>query len=45
MDAYNNNADIQVFKDYTGVPGGGNGEGGGNANFRPPENNNNSMDK
>lgn len=45
MDAYNNNADIQVFKDYTGVQGGGNGEGGGNANFRPPENNNNSMDK
>lgn len=46
MDNYNNNADIQVFKDYTGVQGGSNGEGGGNANFRPPENNNNnSMDK
>ena len=46
MDAYNNNADIQVFKDYTGVQTGSNGEGGGNANFRPPENNNNnSMDK
>ena len=45
MDNYNNNADIQVFKDYTGVQGGTNGEGGGNTNFRPPENNNNSMDK
>jgi hypothetical protein len=43
MDNYNNNANIQVFKDYTGVPNGNNGEGGGNSNFRPPENN--SMDK
>ena len=46
MDGYNNNANIQVFKDYTGVPPSGNGEGGGNVNSRPPETNNkNGMDK
>ncbi len=44
MDNHNNNVEIQVFKDYTGVQGGSNGEGGGNSNFRPPENNN-TMDK
>ena len=42
MDGFNNNADIKVYKDYTGVQGGS----GGNENFRPPENsNNNGMDK
>ena len=36
----NNNADIKVYKDYTG----GVGSGGGNENFRPPENNVNNTD-
>lgn len=37
-----NNTDIQVFKDYTGGTGttGFNSDGGGNVNFRPPEDNN-----
>jgi hypothetical protein len=40
VDGLNNNAEIKVYKDYTGVPPSGNGEGGGNVNSRPPETNN-----
>lgn len=36
----NNNADIKVYKDYTGNVG----SSGGNENFRPPENNGNNTD-
>ena len=41
VDGLNNNAEIKVYKDYTGVQGGsGGGTGGGSVNSRPPENNN-----
>ena len=41
VDGLNNNAEIKVYKDYTGVQGGSSGgTGGGTVNSRPPENNN-----
>lgn len=41
VDGLNNNAEIKVYKDYTGVQGGSSGgTGGGSVNSRPPENNN-----
>ena len=41
VDGLNNNAEIKVYKDYTGVQGGSSGgTGGGPVNSRPPENNN-----
>lgn len=47
VDGLNNNAEIKVYKDYTGVQGGSSGgTGGGTVNSRPPENNNkDGMDK